>query len=100
METIFKSSLGVQMDAFLREYGRRIKNKHILYAVTTNLAEDREISRSTRGRAGVINIKIGKSTGNPYARLKAYTNMSSNYQAQFPQSGVRVLFVRTYPKRK
>ena len=100
METIFKSSLGVQMDAFLREYGGRIKNKHILYAVTTNLAEDREISRSTRGRAGGINIKIGKSTGNPYARLKAYTNMSSNYQAQFPQSGVRVLFVRTYPKRK
>ena len=30
METIFKSSLGVQMDAFLREYGGRIKNKHIL----------------------------------------------------------------------
>ena len=28
METIFKSSLGVQMDAFLREYGWRIKNKH------------------------------------------------------------------------
>ena len=79
METIFKSSLGVQMDAFLREYGGRIKNKHILYAVTTNLEEDRQISRSTRNRAGGINIKIGKSTGNPYARLKAYTNMSSNH---------------------
>ena len=100
METIFKSSLGVQMDSFLREYGARLKNKHILYAVSTNLAEDREISRSTRGRLGGVNIKIGKSTGNPYARLKAYTNMASNYRAQFPQSGVRVLFVRTYPKRK
>lgn len=100
METIFKSSLGVQMDSFLREYGARLKNKHILYAVSTNLAEDREISRSTRGRLGGVNIKIGKSTGNPYARLKSYTNMASNYQAQFPQSGVRVLFVRTYPKRK
>ena len=100
METVFKSSLGVQMDSFLREYGARLKNKHILYAVSTNLAEDREISRSTRGRLGGVNIKIGKSTGNPYARLKAYTNMASNYKAQFPQSGVRVLFVRTYPKRK
>ena len=100
METIFKSSLGVQMDSFLREYGARLKNKHILYAVSTNLAEDREISRSTRGRLGGVNIKIGKSTGNPYARLKAYTNMASNYKSQFPQSGVRVLFVRTYPKRK
>ena len=100
METIFKSSLGVQMDSFLREYGARLKNKHILYAVSTNLAEDREISRSTCGRLGGVNIKIGKSTGNPYARLKSYTNMASNYQAQFPQSGVRVLFVRTYPKRK
>ena len=100
METIFKSSLGVQMDSFLREYGARLKNKHILYAVSTNLAEDREISRSTLGRLGGVNIKIGKSTGNPYARLKAYTNMASNYRAQFPQSGVRVLFVRTYPKRK
>ena len=88
------------MDSFLREYGARLKNKHILYAVSTNLAEDREISRSTRGRLGGVNIKIGKSTGNPYARLKAYTNMASNYRAQFPQSGVRVLFVRTYPKRK
>ena len=100
METIFKSSLGVQMDSFLREYAGRLKNKHILYAVSTNLAEDREISRSTLGRLGGVNIKIGKSTGNPYARLKAYTNMASNYKAQFPQSGVRVLFVRTYPKRK
>lgn len=100
METIFKSSLGVQMDSFLREYGARLKNKHILYAVSTNLAEDREISRSTRGRLGGVNIKIGKSIGNPYARLKSYTNMASNYKAQFPQSGVRVLFVRTYPKRK
>jgi hypothetical protein len=100
METVFKSSLGVQMDSFLREYAGRLKNKHILYAVSTNLAEDREISRSTRGRLGGVNIKIGKSTGNPYARLKAYTNMASNYKAQFPQSGVRVLFVRTYPKRK
>ena len=100
METIFKSSLGVQMDSFLREYGARLKNKHILYAVSTNMAEDREISRSTRGRLGGVNIKIGKSTGNPYARLKSYTNMASNYRAQFPQSGVRVLFVRTYPKRK
>ena len=100
METVFKSSLGVQMDSFLREYGARLKNKHILYAVSTNLAEDREISRSTRGRLGGVNIKIGKSIGNPYARLKAYTNMASNYKAQFPQSGVRVLFVRTYPKRK
>jgi hypothetical protein len=99
METVFKSSLGVQMDSFLREYAGRLKNKHILYAVSTNLAEDREISRSTRGRLGGVNIKIGKSTGNPYARLKAYTNMASNYRAQFPQSGVRVLFVRTYPKR-
>jgi hypothetical protein len=26
--------------------------------------------------------------------------MASNYKSQFPQSGVRVLFVRTYPKRK
>ena len=100
METVFKSSLGVQMDSFLREYGGRLKNKHILYAVSTNLAEDREISRSTRGRLGGVNIKIGKSIGNPYARLKSYTNMASNYRAQFPQSGVRVLFVRTYPKRK
>ena len=99
METIFKNYAGVQMETFLRQYGERIKNKHVLYAVTTNLEEDRQISRSTRARLGGVNIKIGKSTGNPYARLKSYTYMSSNYQAQFPQSGVRVLFVREYPRR-
>ena len=99
METIFQNSAGVQMEAFLRQYGERIKNKHVIYAVTTNLAEDRHISRSTRSRLGGVNIKIGKSTGNPYARLKSYTNMGSNYQAQFPQSGVRVLFVKVYPRR-
>lgn len=99
METIFQNSAGVQMEAFLRQYGERIKNKHVIYAVTTNLAEDRYISRSTRSRLGGVNIKIGKSTGNPYARLKSYTNMGSNYQAQFPQSGVRVLFVKVYPRR-
>ena len=99
METIFQNSAGVQMEVFLRQYGERIKNKHVIYAVTTNLAEDRYISRSTRARLGGVNIKIGKSTGNPYARLKSYTNMASNYQAQFPQSGVRVLFVKVYPRR-
>ena len=99
METIFKSYEGVQMETVLRQYGELIKNKHVLYAVTTNLKEDREISRSTRRRLGGVNIKIGKSTGNPYARLKSYTNMSSNYQAQFPQSGVRVLYIASYPRR-
>ena len=71
METIFQNSSGVQMEVFLRQYGKRIKNKHVIYAVTTNLAEDRYISRSTRARLGGVNIKIGKSTGNPYARLKS-----------------------------
>ena len=71
METIFKSYEGVQMETVLRQYGELIKNKHVLYAVTTNLKEDREISRSTRRRLGGVNIKIGKSTGNPYARLKS-----------------------------
>ena len=37
MEPIFKSYEGVQMETFLRQYGERIKNKHVLYAVTTNL---------------------------------------------------------------
>ena len=74
------------MDTFLRQYGELIKNKHILYAVTTNLKEDREISRSTRRRLGGVNIKIGKSTGNPYARLKSYTNKNIN-----PRSRVNIL---------
>lgn len=101
MSTLFQSTTGMQMESFLRQYGEKIKNKHILYAVTTNLEEDRQLQRGrTRMALGGVNIKIGKSSGNPYARLKSYTNMSSNFSAQFPQSGVRVLFVRSYQKRK
>lgn len=100
METLFKNAQGLQMRDFLRQYGERIKNKHVLYAVSTNLAEDQQIRRVTRSRGSGMNIKIGKSEGNPYARLLSYTNMGSNYSQQFPQSGIRVLMVRTYPKRK
>ena len=101
METIFQSTTGMQMEQFLKSYGEKIKHKHVLYVVTTNLEEDRQLQRGrTRQILPGINVKIGKSSGNPYARLKSYTNMSSNFSAQFPQSGVRVLFVRSYQKRK
>ena len=91
----------MQIELFLKSFGEKIKNKHVLYAVTTNLEEDRQLQRGrTRSILPGVNMKIGKSSGNPYARLKSYTNMSSNFSAQFPQSGVRVLFVRSYQNRK
>ena len=88
------------MDLFLQKYQNQIKDKHILYVVSTNLEEDEQISRSTRGVLGGVNLKIGKATANAYARLKAYTNMGSNYTPRFVQSGIRVLYARTYQKRK
>ena len=102
METIFQSTTGMQMESFLKSYGETIKHKHILYVVSTNLEEDRQLQRGrTRQILPGINVKIGKSSGgNPYARLKSYTNMSSNFSTEYPQSGVRVLFVRSYQKRK
>lgn len=100
MTTIFSDPRGLQMDLFLQKYQNQIKDKHILYVVSTNLEEDEQISRSTRGVLGGVNLKIGKATANAYARLKAYTNMGSNYTPRFVQSGIRVLYARTYQKRK
>ena len=33
------------------------------------------------------------------ARLKSYTHMSSNFDQLFPQSGIRVLFLKQFPRR-
>jgi len=88
------------MKEFLRQYGDRIKQKHVLYAVSTNLAEDKQIRRTTRSRPGGVNIKIGKASSDAYSVIQRYTRMGSNYSEQFPQSGVRVLMVRIYPKRR
>ena len=62
-----------------------------------------KIARSVGPHAAVSaasTSKLASRPGTPMLVCKAYTNMASNYKAQFPQSGVRVLFVRTYPKRK
>ena len=100
MTTLFQNAQGLEMKEFLRQYGDRIKQKHVLYAVSTNLAEDKQIRRTTRSRRGGVNIKIGKASSDAYSVIQRYTRMGSNYSPQFPQSGVRVLMVRIYPKRK
>lgn len=100
MTTIFADANGVQMKDFLKKYKETLKGKHVLYAVSTNLEEDRQIRRSTRNTLGGVNIKIGKATADPAGRLKSYTNMASNYSKEFTQSGVRVMMIRVYAKRK
>tara|TARA_R100000951_G_C2644780_1_gene182182 strand:- start:1596 stop:2462 length:867 start_codon:yes stop_codon:yes gene_type:complete len=99
-EVIFQSSSGMQMKEFLEKYKDKIKNKDILYVVQTNLAEDNaKTTIQTRQRISGVNIKIGKSESNAYSRLLSYTHMGSNFTPKYKQSGIRVLYIRSYQKR-
>ena len=93
MTTIFSDPRGLQMDLFLQKYQNQIKDKHILYVVSTNLEEDEQISRSTRGVLGGVNLKIGKATANAYARLKASSIGSSVFLISFARRSLERMSV-------
>jgi hypothetical protein len=96
---IFQSEQGIQMADFLKQYGSQIKDKHVLYVVSTNLDEDTRVRRTTRQTNGGVNLKIGKSLS-PLSRMNGYTNMGSNQTGVFKQSGIRVLYMKSFEKRK
>ncbi len=97
---MYQNAQGVQVRDFLEENEARLKDKHFLYVVGTNLEEDTYLRRrSTRGSKDGINVKIGMSQSGVTARLKSYTHMSSNFDQLFPQSGVRVMFLKQFPRR-
>ena len=82
------------MRDFLEANEARLKDKHFLYVVGTNLEEDTYLRRgNTRGSKYGINVKIGMSQSGVTARLKNYTHMSSNFDPRFPESGIRVPFL-------
>ena len=97
---MYQDTRGVQVRDFLEANEARLKDKHFLYVVGTNLEEDTYLRRrSTRGSKDGINVKIGMSQSGVTARLKSYTHMSSNFDELFPQSGIRVLFLKQFPRR-
>ena len=88
------------MRDFLEANESRLKDRHFLYVVSTNLEEDTYLRRrSMRGSKDGISVKIGMSQSGVTARLKSYTHMSSNFDPRFPQSGIRVLFLKQFPRR-
>ena len=98
---MYQDTRGVQVRDFLEANEARLKDKHFLYVVSTNLEEDTYLRRrTTRGSTDGINVKIGMSQSGVTARLKSYTHMSSNFDPRFPQSGIRVLFLKQFPRRK
>ena len=97
---MYQDTRGVQVRDFLEANEARLKDKHFLYVVSTNLEEDTYLRRrNTRGSKDGINVKIGMSQSGVTARLKSYTHMSSNFDPRFPQSGIRVLFLKQFPRR-
>ena len=97
---MYQNTRGVQVRDFLEANEARLKDKHFLYVVSTNLEEDTYLRRrNTRGSKDGINVKIGMSQSGVTARLKSYTHMSSNFDPRFPQSGIRVLFLKQFPRR-
>jgi len=97
---MFRDTEGIPVNDFIQQYGTSIRGQDILYVVKTNLEEDNiratvNTRRATRG----VNVKIGKSEGLGEARLKSYTHMNSNATKRFKQSGVRVLYVKVFPRR-
>jgi hypothetical protein len=97
---MYQDTRGVQVRDFLEANEARLLDKHFLYVVGTNLEEDTYLRRrSTRGSKAGINVKIGMSQSGVTARLKSYTHMSSNFDELFPQSGIRVPFLKQFPRR-
>ena len=96
---MYQNAQGVQVRDFLEENEARLKDKHFLYVVGTNLEEDTYLRRrSTRGSKDGINVKIGMSQSGVTARLKSYTHMSSNFDELFPQSGISRSVLPNSPK--
>ena len=82
---MYQNTRGVQVRDFLEANEARLKDKHFLYVVSTNLEEDTYLRRrNTRGSKDGINVKIGMSQSGVTARLKSYTHMSSNFDQRFP----------------
>ena len=59
---MYQNPQGVQVRDFLEANEARLKDKHFMYVVGTNLAEDIYLRRrTTRGSKDGINVKIGMS---------------------------------------
>ena len=98
---MYQNAQGVQVRDFLEENEARLKDKYFIYVVDTNLEEDTYLRRrSTRGSKDGINVKIGMSHSGVTARLKSYTHMSRNSDELFPQSLIRVLFLKQFHRRE
>jgi len=75
---MYQDTQGVQVKYFLEANEARLKDKHFLYVVGTNLEEDTfQRRRNMRGSKDGINGKIGMSQSGVTARLKSYTRMST-----------------------
>jgi len=100
MGVVYQDANGMQIRNFLEKYQKELKDKHVIYVVQTNFAEDNMYHRDTRNSPEGVNVKIGKSEGTAHTRLLSYTHMASNYDDRFKQSGVRVLYVQSFPKKE
>ena len=71
---MYQNTQGVQVRDFLEENEARLKGKHFLYVVGTNLEEDTYLRRrSTRGSKDGINVKIGMSEGSTWDKYASGT---------------------------
>ena len=99
-QVLYQDPNGMEYEQFRQNYGNLIKDKDILYVVQSNLEQDnRIIDRATRAHKDGVIVKVGKSEGNGIPRLKSYADAYGTRTTTFNQSGVRVLFVKVFPKR-
>ena len=99
-QVIYQDPNGLEYEEFRQTYGNLIKDKDIIYVVQSNLEQDiRIIDRATRANKDGVIVKVGKSEGNGIPRLKSYADAYGTRTTTFNQSGVRVLYVKIFPKR-
>ena len=94
MTVVYKSTNGIPIERFLELHGDEIKDMNIIYAIQTNLNDD----RAGRLRSGAPKIKIGKSVSGR-SRIVQYLHQHSKQSASSPEGGSRVLYCETIQKR-
>jgi hypothetical protein len=89
-KVIYQDDKGMPFLEFKAKYSKALQGQHGIYVIQSNLEQD--VERSI--------LKVGRSQGTIIARLSSYaTQLGIEASSPTDQAGLRVLYVRTLPKK-
>lgn len=98
----FQSKEGMNFLEFKQKYADKVKGKHGIYVIQTNLEQDQEkVGRRTRNKnySGSV-VKVGRSQGTFMKRFSDYAyNTGAQRFSRTDQGGLKILYVKFLPQK-